>query len=143
MKRKWWHDKVAYQIYPKSFCGANGDGIGDLRGILSRLDYLQALVARVEFFEDHGLRELAETAYDELLHSLIWEYSRTRDVLHSQEGMQYVTGLFRQVYRKGHASRRYPKETARFLAAFNHNPGWIIWYWRVNGRWNRIFKRNR
>ena len=110
---------------------------------MKKLDYLQALVERVEFFEDHGLRELAETAYDELLHSLIWEYSRTRDVLHSQEGMQYVTGLFRQVYRKGHASRRYPKETARFLAAFNHNPEWIIWYWRVNGRWNRIFKRNR
>ena len=110
---------------------------------MKKLDYLQALVEQVEFFEDHGLRELAETAYDELLHSLIWEYSRTRDVLHSQEGMQYVTGLFRQVYRKGHASRRYPKETARFLAAFNHNPEWIIWYWRVNGRWNRIFKRNR
>ena len=32
MKRKWWHDKVAYQIYPKSFLDTNGDGIGDLRG---------------------------------------------------------------------------------------------------------------
>ncbi len=43
MKRKWWHDKVAYQIYPKSFQDSNGDGIGDLRGIISRLDYLQDL----------------------------------------------------------------------------------------------------
>lgn len=43
MKKKWWHDKVAYQIYPKSFCDTNGDGIGDLRGIISKLDYLKEL----------------------------------------------------------------------------------------------------
>lgn len=43
MKRKWWHDKVAYQIYPKSFQDTNGDGIGDLRGVISRLDYLKEL----------------------------------------------------------------------------------------------------
>ena len=39
--KKWWHDKVAYQIYPKSFLDTNGDGIGDLRGIISKLDYLK------------------------------------------------------------------------------------------------------
>ena len=43
MKKKWWHDKVAYQIYPKSFNDTNGDGIGDLRGIISKLDYLKDL----------------------------------------------------------------------------------------------------
>ena len=43
MQKKWWHDKVAYQIYPKSFCDSNGDGIGDLKGIISKLDYLKAL----------------------------------------------------------------------------------------------------
>lgn len=43
MQKKWWHDKVAYQIYPKSFCDTNGDGIGDLRGIISKLDYLKKL----------------------------------------------------------------------------------------------------
>lgn len=43
MERKWWHDKVAYQIYPKSFLDTNGDGIGDLRGIISKLDYLKSL----------------------------------------------------------------------------------------------------
>lgn len=43
MNRKWWHDKVAYQIYPKSFLDSNGDGIGDLRGIISKLDYLKEL----------------------------------------------------------------------------------------------------
>ena len=43
MKKKWWHEKVAYQIYPKSFMDTNGDGIGDLRGIISKLDYLKEL----------------------------------------------------------------------------------------------------
>ena len=43
MKEKWWHDKVAYQIYPKSFYDTNGDGIGDLRGIINKLDYLKDL----------------------------------------------------------------------------------------------------
>ena len=43
MKKKWWHDKVAYQIYPKSFLDSNGDGIGDLKGIISKLDYLKKL----------------------------------------------------------------------------------------------------
>lgn len=41
--KKWWHDKVAYQIYPKSFLDTNGDGMGDLRGIIRKLDYLKEL----------------------------------------------------------------------------------------------------
>ena len=43
MKKKWWHDAVIYQIYPKSFSDSNGDGIGDLKGIISKLDYLEKL----------------------------------------------------------------------------------------------------
>lgn len=109
---------------------------------MKKLDYLQALVERVDFFAEHGLRELEQIAYDELLHSLVWEYSRTRDLLNSRPGMDYVTALFRQVYKKGYASRRYPGETARFLAAFNRNPEWIILYWKVSGRLKQLFKRN-
>ncbi len=43
MKKTWWKEKVIYQIYPRSFKDSNGDGIGDLRGILSKLDYLEEL----------------------------------------------------------------------------------------------------
>jgi alpha-glucosidase len=43
MKRKWWKEAVAYQIYPRSFQDSNGDGIGDLRGIIQRLDYIKDL----------------------------------------------------------------------------------------------------
>ena len=43
MEKDWWKGKVAYQIYPKSFKDSNGDGVGDLRGITEKLDYLQDL----------------------------------------------------------------------------------------------------
>ena len=42
-KREWWKDAVFYQIYPRSFADGNGDGIGDLNGITSRLPYLAKL----------------------------------------------------------------------------------------------------
>lgn len=43
MKKKWWQREVVYQIYPRSFCDSNNDGIGDIGGILSKLDYLKEL----------------------------------------------------------------------------------------------------
>ncbi|MGL5548209.1 MAG: glycoside hydrolase family 13 protein [Culicoidibacterales bacterium] len=43
MKKQWWHESVVYQIYPRSFADSNNDGIGDLPGIISKLDYLQTL----------------------------------------------------------------------------------------------------
>ena len=43
MKTRWYKDAVIYQIYPRSFCDSNGDGIGDIRGIISKLDYLKDL----------------------------------------------------------------------------------------------------
>lgn len=42
-RKKWWQDSVVYQIYPRSFQDSNGDGIGDIRGIIQRLDYLEEL----------------------------------------------------------------------------------------------------
>ncbi len=43
MKKKWWHEKIGYQIYPKSFLDTNGDGVGDLTGVIEKLPYLEQL----------------------------------------------------------------------------------------------------
>ena len=43
IRRAWWKEAAVYQIYPRSFCDSNGDGVGDLNGIISKLDYLQNL----------------------------------------------------------------------------------------------------
>ena len=50
MKRIWWKEAVGYQIYPKSFKDTNGDGIGDLKGILEKLPYLKEL--GIDFYLD-------------------------------------------------------------------------------------------
>ena len=64
MKKQWWHDKVAYQIYPKSFYDSNGDGIGDLPGIISKLDYLKDLGVDIIWLSPIYKSPLADEGYD-------------------------------------------------------------------------------
>lgn len=64
MEKKWWHDKVAYQIYPKSFYDTNGDGIGDIRGIIEKLDYLADLGIDILWLSPVYLSPLADQGYD-------------------------------------------------------------------------------
>lgn len=64
MEKKWWHDKVAYQIYPKSFYDSNGDGIGDLQGILSKLDYLKDLGVDILWISPIYPSPFADQGYD-------------------------------------------------------------------------------
>lgn len=64
MTKKWWHDKVAYQIYPKSFYDSNGDGIGDIPGIVSKLDYLHDLGIDIIWLSPCYRSPLADEGYD-------------------------------------------------------------------------------
>lgn len=64
MEKEWWHNKVAYQIYPKSFCDSNGDGIGDLKGIISKLDYLKDLGVDIIWLSPIYVSPLADQGYD-------------------------------------------------------------------------------
>ncbi|MBV8375989.1 MAG: alpha-glucosidase [Verrucomicrobia bacterium] len=62
--RKWWKEVVVYQIYPRSFQDSNGDGIGDLNGITSRLDYLKLLGVDVLWLSPHYDSPNADNGYD-------------------------------------------------------------------------------
>lgn len=62
--KKWWHDKVAYQIYPKSFYDSNGDGIGDIPGIIEKLDYLKDLGIDIIWLSPCYCSPLADEGYD-------------------------------------------------------------------------------
>lgn len=64
MEKKWWQDKVAYQIYPKSFYDTNSDGIGDLPGIIEKLDYLKELGVDIVWLSPCYRSPLADQGYD-------------------------------------------------------------------------------
>ena len=64
MKKEWWQEKVAYQIYPKSFKDTKGNGIGDIKGIIEKLDYLKELGIDIIWISPCFLSPLADQGYD-------------------------------------------------------------------------------
>ncbi len=64
MEKKWWQDKIAYQVYPKSFLDSNGDGIGDIPGVISKLDYLKQLGVDIVWLSPVYPSPLADEGYD-------------------------------------------------------------------------------
>lgn len=64
MEKKWWMGKVAYQIWPKSFADSNGDGIGDLEGIIGKLDYLKDLGIDIIWISPLYKSPLVDQGYD-------------------------------------------------------------------------------
>lgn len=64
MKKQWWHDKIAYQIYPKSFYDTNGDGIGDIKGIIKKLPYLQKLGIDILWISPMFRSPMVDNGYD-------------------------------------------------------------------------------
>ncbi len=64
LNRKWWKEAVVYQVYPRSFKDANGDGIGDLKGIISKLDYIKSLGIDVVWLNPIYASPNADNGYD-------------------------------------------------------------------------------
>ena len=64
MLKKWWHDKVVYQIYPQSFKDSNGDGIGDIKGIIEKLDYLKELGVDIIWITPFFTSPMVDNGYD-------------------------------------------------------------------------------
>ncbi len=87
MQKKWWHNKVAYQIYPKSFLDTTGNGIGDLRGILGKLDYLKELGIDIIWISPCYQSPLADQGYD------ISDYYQIDPRFGTMEDMEKETSL--------------------------------------------------
>jgi alpha-glucosidase len=64
MSRPWWQDAVIYQVYPRSFADSDGDGIGDLRGIIERLPYLRSLGVDALWISPFFRSPMADFGYD-------------------------------------------------------------------------------
>ena len=64
MERKWWHDKIVYQVYPKSFYDTDGNGIGDVRGVTKKLDYLKDLGIDIIWLSPIYQSPMADQGYD-------------------------------------------------------------------------------
>lgn len=92
MQTEWWKDAVVYQIYPRSFQDSNGDGIGDLRGIIQRLDYIRSLGATVIWLCPIYASPLIDNGYD------ISDYY----AIHPELGtMEDFDCLLRQAHQRG------------------------------------------
>lgn len=81
MQKKWWHDKIVYQIYPKSFADANNDGIGDLKGILEHLDYLKDLGVDILWLTPYFKSPMEDNGYD------VADYRNIADIFGTMEDM--------------------------------------------------------
>ena len=81
MEKHWWHKATVYQIYPKSFKDSNGDGVGDLQGIISKLDYLQKLGVTALWLSPVYQSPMDDNGYD------ISDYEGIADIFGSMADM--------------------------------------------------------
>ena len=98
MEKQWWQNRTAYQIYPKSFLDTNGDGIGDLPGIIEKLDYLKDLGIGILWISPVYVSPCADQGYD------IADYYKIEpeDIIVAYDDIDLEVGQIR-VRRKGSA----------------------------------------
>ena len=144
MHGKWWKESVVYQIYPRSFCDSNGDGIGDLRGILAKLDYLQELGVDVVWLSPIYQSPNADNGYD------ISDY---RAIMAEFGTMADFDELLEQLHRRGirllmdlvvnHTSDEHPWFVESRRSRDNPYRDWYIWRPGRDGRepnnWASLF----
>jgi oligo-1,6-glucosidase len=90
--KKWWKESVVYQIYPRSFMDSNGDGIGDIPGIISKLDYLKELGIDVVWLSPVYQSPNDDNGYD------ISDYQRIMNEFGTMEGWE---GLLHEMHQRG------------------------------------------
>jgi len=129
MSAEWWEHAVFYQIYPRSFADANGDGIGDLPGIIGKLDYLRWLGVDALWLSPHYPSPQIDTGYDitdftavEPAYGTMEEFDRLLDAIHAR-GMKLILDLV-----LNHTSDRHPWFLEARSSRDNPKRGWYVWH---------------
>ncbi|QED46139.1 glycoside hydrolase family 13 protein [Cytobacillus dafuensis] len=144
MDKAWWKEAVAYQVYPRSFQDSDGDGIGDLQGMLSRLDYLQDLGVDVIWICPMYRSPNDDNGYD---------ISHYQEIMEEFGTMEDFNELLKDVHRRGmkliidlvinHTSDEHPWFIESRSSKENSKRDWYIWRDGVNGKepnnWGSIF----
>lgn len=135
MEKAWWKESVVYQIYPRSFCDSNGDGIGDIPGIISKLDYLKELGVDVVWLSPIYESPNDDNGYD------ISDY---RAIMREFGTMEDFDELLRQMHARGirlvmdlvvnHTSDEHPWFVESRSSKDNPYRDYYIWKDPVDGR---------
>ena len=145
MKRKWWKEAIGYQIYPRSFMDSNGDGIGDIPGIISKLDYLKDLGIDVIWVCPFYKSPNDDNGYD------ISDY---KEIMSDFGTINDFDNLLREVHNRGmkliidlvvnHTSDEHPWFIESRSSKDNPKRDWYIWREGKEGKepnnWESIFK---
>ena len=144
MNKVWWKEAVAYQIYPRSFMDSNGDGIGDLNGIILKLDYLKALGIDVIWVSPFYKSPNDDCGYD------ISDY---KDIMDEFGTMEDFDRLLEEIHKRGmkliadlvinHTSDEHPWFIESRSSVDHPKRDWYIWRDGKNGEepnnWESIF----
>jgi len=144
MKKIWWKEAVAYQVYPRSFMDSNGDGIGDLRGVISKLDYLKELGIDVIWICPMYKSPNVDNGYD------ISDY---QDIMEDFGNMADFDELLAETHNRGmkliidlvinHTSDQHPWFIESASSKDNPKRDWYIWEDGKDGKepnnWESIF----
>ena len=146
-ERTWWKEAVVYQIYPRSFMDSNGDGIGDLNGIISKLDYLQELGVTVLWLcpifsspnDDNGY-DISD--YQDIMADFgtLADFDRLLEEAHKR-GLRILLDLV-----LNHSSDEHPWFLESRSSKTNPKRDWYIWREGKNGQppnnWESIFNES-
>ncbi|MGG4471567.1 alpha-glucosidase [Paenibacillus alvei] len=144
IKNKWWKEAVAYQIYPRSFMDSNGDGIGDIQGIISKLDYLKNLGIDIIWVcpiykspnDDNGY-DISD--YKDILSEFgsMTDFDQLLDEVHAR-GMKLIMDLV-----INHTSDEHPWFIEARSSKENKYRDYYIWHSGIDGEepnnWESIF----
>ena len=143
----WWHDGVIYQIYPRSFADSNGDGIGDLPGLISKLDYLQWLGVDAVWLSPIFPSPMADFGYDvsnyhdiDPIFGTLGDFDRFLYEAH-QRGIHVVLDMV-----MNHTSDQHPWFIESRSSRHNPRHDWYIWRDPQDGHepnnWESVFGGN-